>query len=156
MDRREVESALSKALGALQRRERTTAELYGWLIERDIPSHVAEDAIAELAEIGELDDERFAFAFAQDKRDLSGWGGERIEAALIDRQVGRGLAERASAEPRNAELDRAIGLVLARGEDLGDERARARVLSFLTRRGFEYEIAYDAIRDAGRPGSSAA
>ena len=30
------------------------------------------------------------------------------------------------------------------------------MLSFLTRRGFEYELAYDAIRDAARPGSQAA
>jgi regulatory protein len=149
-----LDSALSKALGALQRRERTAVELRAWLIERDVAPEDAEEAIGELVEIGQLDDERFAFAFAQDKRDLSGWGGERIEAALLDRGIGRGLAERACVEPREAELDRATELARSRGEDLGDERARARALSFLTRRGFEYELAYDAIRGAARAPSS--
>lgn len=153
---RELEAALSKALGALQRRERTTVELHAWLTERGVSEALAEEAIAELVEVGELDDERFAQAYAQDKRDLSGWGAERIEAALVDRGLGRALAERAAAEPRDDELARATELALSRGEDLADDRARARVLSFLTRRGFEYDLAYDAIRDATRPGSQAA
>jgi regulatory protein len=153
---RDLDEALSKALGALQRRERTTVELHAWLTERGTPEALAEEVIAELVEIGELDDERFAQAFAQDKRDLSGWGAERIEAALVDRGLGRGLAERAAAEPRDDELSRATELARSRGEDLGDDRGRARVLSFLTRRGFEYELAYDAIRDATKPGAQAA
>ena len=77
--------------------------------------------IAELVEIGELDDERFAYAFAEDKRELSGWGSERIEAALADRGLGRSLAERAAAEPRDAQLERAAPCSRAAGEDLADE-----------------------------------
>lgn len=141
-------TALADAIGALRRRERTVAELHGWLLERDIEEELAGEVVAELVEIGELDDERFAFAFAEDKRALSGWGSERIEAALVDRGLGRSLAERAALEPREAQLDRAAGLVAGRGEDLSDDAARARVLGFLTRRGYEYELAYDAIRRA--------
>ena len=58
--------------------------------------------MAELIELGELDDERFAFAFAEDKRELAGWGAERIEAALLDRGLDRALAERACAERASA------------------------------------------------------
>ncbi len=153
---REVESALTKAIGALRRRERTIAELHAWLLDRGVGAEVAGEAIAELVEVGELDDRRFAFAFADDKRELAGWGGERIEATLLDRGIGRELAQMAAAEPRESELERASELARSRGEDLGDERARARVLAFLTRRGYEYETAYDAIRRAGRAESSAA
>jgi regulatory protein len=152
----ELQSALNAAVGTLQRRERTTAELRAWLLERGTAEEIADEATAELIEIGELDDERFAYAFAEDKRDLSGWGRQRIEAALIDRGIGRDLAERAGSESHEAELERATGLVIARGEDLSQEAARARVLSYLSRRGFEYDLAYDAIRRAGRPESSAA
>lgn len=151
-----VEEALHRALGALRRRERSCAELHEWLRERDFESEACEEAVAELIELGELDDERFAHAFAQDKRDLSGWGAERIEAALLDRRIGRSLAERAAAEPHESELNRATELARARGEDLGDERARARVLAFLTRRGFGYELAYDAVRGAASSDSAAA
>jgi regulatory protein len=151
-----VEQALGRALGALRRRERSCAELYQWLLDRGVEAEIAEDVVAELVEVGELDDERFAFAFAQDKRDLSGWGAERIEAALVERGIARSLAERAGAEPHDSELTRAVDLALARGEDLGDERARARVLSFLIRRGYGYDLAYDAVREAARSDPAAA
>jgi len=153
---RDLQEALGKALGAIRRRERTSAELYRWLIERGRGEELAEAVIAELVELGELDDERFAHAYAADKRDLSGWGAHRIAAALIERGIGSELAERAAAEPREAELERAVGLVEAKGEDLSDERARARALALLTRRGYEYELAYEAVRRAEEPGSRAA
>jgi SOS response regulatory protein OraA/RecX len=151
-----TQEAFGKAVGALRRRERSCAEIHGWLGDRGFEPDICEEVVAELVEIGELDDDRFARAFAADKRELSGWGAERIEAALLDRGIGRALAERAAAEPRREELARATALARARGEDLSDERARSRVLSFLTRRGYGYELAYEAVRDAARPGSAAA
>jgi len=151
-----VEDALGKALAALRRRERSCAELYEWLRERGYGPETCEETVSELTELGELDDERFAFAFAQDKRDLSGWGAERITATLAGRGIGRPLAERAAAEPRESELARAIELARERGEDLADESARARVHSFLARRGFDYELSYDAVRSAAGSDSAAA
>ncbi len=155
-DRAPMQDVLGKALGALRRRERTASELHAWLRERDCDEDLAEDVIAELVELGEIDDERFAFAYAADKRELSGWGAHRIAAALTERGIGPGLAERAASEPREAELERAVELVVAKGEDLADERGRARALSHLTRRGYEYELAYDAVRRAEGNGSRAA
>lgn len=150
MEGREREKALNSAIGAIHRKERTIAELDRWLRERGIEGELVEDVITELVEVGELDDERFAFAYAEDKRDLSGWGAERIEAALVDRGLGRGLAERAAAEPWDAQLNRAVELLATRQDDLAEESERARALSFLTRRGYGYELAYDAIRRSER------
>lgn len=147
-DDRGLQEALGRALGALRRRERSSAELHRWLRERGCGEELAEEVIAELIELGELDDERFAHAYAADKRELSGWGAQRIEAALVERGIGAALAERAAAEPRAAELERAVRLVAARDEDLDDDRARARALSRLTRRGYGYELAYEAVRRA--------
>jgi len=147
-DDRRLQEALGKALGALRRRERSSAELHRWLCERGSDEALAEAVIAELLELGELDDERFAHAYAADKRELSGWGTQRIEAALVERGIGAALAACAATEPREAELERAVRLVAARAEDLGDDRGRARALSHLTRRGYEYELAYEAVRRA--------
>jgi regulatory protein len=156
IDDRELQQALGKALGALRRRERSSAELYAWLIERGCRPELAEDVVAELVELGELDDERFAHAYAADKRDLSGWGTHRIESALIERGIGAAIAERAAAEPREEELGRAIRVVLTKGEDLDDDGSRARALAHLTRRGYDYELAYEAVRRAGESDSRAA
>lgn len=153
---REAEAAFGSAIGALRRRERTVAEMYSWLEERGLPGDVLDEVISELIAVGELDDDRFAYAFAADKRELSGWGSERIEAALVDRGLERSLAESASGEEREGELERAVGLLANRPGALSDEGERARALGFLTRRGYEYELAYDAIRRAEREQSAAA
>lgn len=147
---RERSAAMNAAVGALHRRERTVAELREWMRGRDLDENLVEDVLVELVEVGELDDERFAYAFAADKRELSGWGSERIEATLADRGLERSLAELAASEPRESGLERATGLLRRRGEPIDDEASRTRALSYLTRRGYDYELAHDALRLAAR------
>lgn len=147
---RELETALSAALGTLSRRELTVEEMRGWLLERDFSPALADEVITELGELGELDDERFALGFAADKRDLAGWGSARIAGALLNRGLEPNLVERACAEEREAQVERAAEQLACRGYDLGADPQRARALAFLTRRGYEYELAYDAIRLAER------
>ena len=67
-------TAFELAINALSRKERTVAELRAWLAEREADPDEAEEAIERLIEMGQLDDERYAALFAQDKRELFGWG----------------------------------------------------------------------------------
>ncbi|MGB3098575.1 MAG: regulatory protein RecX [Solirubrobacterales bacterium] len=142
--------AFEAALGSIRRRERSTAEVVDWLAERDFGSEEIEDAVGRLIEIGELDDERFARLFAEDKRELSGWGPERIAGTLRERGIDRHLIEGACADERPEQVERAATLLWQRNSALEDDRDRARALSFLTRRGYDYEVAHDAIRTAER------
>jgi regulatory protein len=48
------------------------------------------------------------------------------------------------------DLARARELLERRGDPLVDERARARALAFLARRGYDSETAYDAVRAVER------
>lgn len=149
-EQRSREVVMTAAVGALRRRERTVAEMHDWLVARDVEVDLIDAALSELIAVGELDDDRFAYGYAADKRELSGWGPERIEAALIDRGLERSLAEAAAREDRDEQLERAVDQVRGRFPSLEDESDRARALSFLSRRGYDYEIAYDAIRRAER------
>lgn len=143
----EFRSAFARALGAIDRRDRTVAELRSWLAEREFSEQLIEAVVEELISIGGLDDERFAFGFAGDKRELSGWGPERIEAVLLSRGIDPGLARRAAAtDDHGAQVERATALLRARGSAYEDDRARARALSFLGRRGYGYDAAYEAVR----------
>jgi regulatory protein len=143
--------AFEAALFALRRKERTTAELAALLEGRGYNPQEVADAIARLAEAGELDDERFARRYSEDKRELRGWGPERIRAALEARGVPSGLAEAAlEADTHEAQVGRARELLEARGRQLGTDGGRARALGFLTRRGYDYETAHEAIRQAIR------
>lgn len=144
MARRDAREA---AIAALDRRDRTVSELVEWLAEREYPPEEVEAAVSELIELGALDDERYAELFADEKRELGGWGPERIAAELTRRGIERSTVERVcAAEGREQQLSRARSLLAGRGETIDDDRARSRALGFLTRRGYDYELAYEAIR----------
>jgi regulatory protein len=148
--------AFERAVEALARKERPAAELAAWLGERGFSQVEIEAAIARLVEVGELDDERFARRYAEDKRDLAGWGAGRIREALLARGLERDLVDRAlSGGAYDAELERAVSLLERRGEVLGDEPGRARALAFLARRGYELELAYEAVRRFEREAAAA-
>jgi regulatory protein len=139
--------AFERAVEALSHKERTAPELGAWLAERGFETAEIEAAVARLVEAGGLDDEEFARRFAADKRELRGWGPARIRDALAGRGVARELIEAAIAgDGRNSQLERAIELLERRGDPPRDEPARARALAFLARRGYDSELAYDAVR----------
>jgi regulatory protein len=144
-----AEEALALALQALARKERSVAEMGVWLRARGVENAEVEQVLEHLLAAGALDDTRFAVRFAEDKRELAGWGGERIRAALAERRVPDADIEAALAADRG-ELERAEALVRDRGIDLGDDRGRGRALALLLRRGYDSEVAYEAVRRAGR------
>jgi regulatory protein len=141
--------AFEVALAALNRKERTTHELMVWLERRGFDGDEVQDAIGRLAEAGELDDERFARRYAEDKRDLSGWGAERIRETLLARGVANATVDGVLAtDSRDDQLNRARELLARRGRPLADNAERQRALDYLARRGYEYEIAYEAVRSS--------
>ncbi len=145
------EKAFESALEALALRERTTAELAAWLLKRGFERADVEDVLDRLVGSGALDDQRFATEFAADKRDLRGWGPERIREALYERGLEPALIEAAVAgESYSQQLARAVELLGRRSEQVFDERSRARALAFLARRGYDSDLAYDAVRAVER------
>lgn len=139
--------AFERAFEALSHKERTAAEVGAWLATRGFEPAEIEAAVGRLVEAGGLDDEQFARRFAEDKRELRGWGPERIRETLAGRGVDRDLIEAALAgDERTSQLERAIDLLDSRGDPPLDEAARARALAFLARRGYTSELAYDAVR----------
>jgi regulatory protein len=137
------------ALAALRRKERTTSELAEWLGRRGFDTADVRAALSRLAAAGELDDERFARRYAEDKRALSGWGAERIREALLAKGVASATVDAVLAEDSHADqLERAGELLARRGRPLTGNAERQRALEFLARRGYDYEIAYEAVRAA--------
>ena len=141
--------AFEAALGALDRKERTAHELALWLKGRGFAMDEIEAALRRLFETEVLDDERFARRYAEDKRDLSGWGPERIREALLDRGVPIDTIEGVLAlDSHGDQLDRAREILIRRARPLDDDADRRRALEYLARRGYDHEIAYQAVRSA--------
>jgi regulatory protein len=136
----------------LGRRDRTVAEVRGHLEAKGAEPEAAEAAIGELIEQGYLDDARYAQRFAEDRRTLDGWGAERIEQRLCHVGVAPELAAHA-AGPAGGEAELAAALALLRRRwprPPADDRERDRALGLLVRRGYELDLAYDAVRAHGR------
>lgn len=154
-----LDRALVLAYRYLNRRERTTNEVRGHLEAKGVEAACTDQAVAALTEQGALDDVRYARLFVQDKRELAQWGADRIRHGLLSRGVDRELAAEALAEQEVAageaapetELDRALSLLRQRyGTPPQDRRERDRALGVLIRKGYEPELALDALAAYGR------
>ena len=142
-----LERALALAYRHLNRRDRTVVEMRRHLGRQALAADVVETAIAILTDQGYVDDARFARLFVEDKRELEQWGNDRIERALVDRGIDRELVARTLGETAQPpELDRALELLRRRFPSPAlDRRERDRALGFLVRKGYDSEIAVDAL-----------
>ena len=145
-----ADELLAKALTALGRKALTESEMRQWLADREVEPEEIERVVGFLTENLALDDRAFATAFANDKRDLAGWGRDRIREVLLRRGVARDLVEEALVGDGESEVERAVRVLDEKGADLGDDRGRQRALGLLARRGYDAEEAYAAIRIARR------
>lgn len=155
-----LEGALQRGYRFLGHRDRTVAEVRKHLQAKGATDEIAEAAVQELLEQGYLDDARFARQFAEDRRRLDAWGSERIERRLGELGVGRdhvaaALAALAGAAQGDSELDAAVGLLRRRFPAPPEtDRDRERALGLLVRRGYDLELAYDAVRAHGHGAAS--
>jgi regulatory protein len=149
-----LQHARELAWRALNRRDHTAAEIARALARKRVEPAVIDSVVGELCEQGYLDDERFAHRFAEDRRRLDGWGAERIERKLLELGVAREhVAAAVGCQDANEELDAAVALLRRRFPDPpATPRDCERALGVLVRKGYELELAHDAIRrHAGAP-----
>jgi regulatory protein len=142
-------SAHEAALRLLSHRQRSENEMRTRLAMRGIEPGAIDDEIERLQRAGLLDDEKFARAWVEDRKRIAPRGRRMLRYELL----GRGI------EPESAELatqevdDRETAIELARS------RARkstamdygtffSKIGGFLRRRGFDYEVAAEAVRVA--------
>jgi regulatory protein len=143
-----LQHALELAYRFLGRRDRTVAEVRERLEAQGVEEAHVDEVIAELTRLGYLDDARYAMRFAEDRRTIDAWGADRIERRL--RAVGvdpaliaTALGERGAAE----ELDAALTVLRRRlPHPPDDDSERERALGILVRKGYDLELAYDAVR----------
>jgi regulatory protein len=139
--------AFARALRDLSGRERTVAEVRARLQAWRLGDAEVETVLERLEIAGAVDDRRFARRFAEDKRELAGWGDARIRAGLERRGVTSQLVEEVLASHDDEdELERAILALERRGGALVNDAERQRALAFLVRRGYDLDLAYDAVR----------
>jgi regulatory protein len=165
-DTGDVGRALGIAYRFINRRERSVAEVRSRLEKAEISEAEISATIDELTQFGYLDDARYAAVFTQDKRTLESWGNDRIARRLRERGVDRDLIEAALAEGGSrgeggssgegdsfsdggagGELERAVALLRQRfPAGPSDQRDRERAFGVLARKGYDSELAAEAVR----------
>ena len=149
-----LQQARDLAWRALNQRDRTVAELARLLAAKRVGAAAIEVVVGELLEQGYLDDDRYAHRFADDRRRLDGWGAERIERRLRVLGVDAELIAAAVAD-QDPQEEREAALALLRRrfpEPPATPRELERALGMLVRKGYELELAHDALRrHAGAP-----
>lgn len=140
--------ALDLAFRYLGQRDRTVAEMRRYLEGKRVDPATIASAVAELGEQGYLDDARYAQRFAEDRRELDHWGAERIERRLVTAGVDRELVAAALAHQAGEdELAAAVALLRRRfPTPPSNDRDRNRALGVLVRKGYESDLAHEAVR----------
>ncbi|MGI8412507.1 MAG: regulatory protein RecX [Solirubrobacteraceae bacterium] len=141
------ERALEVAYRYLNRRDRTQAEVRKHLQGRGFLESAINRVIISLSDHDHLDDVRFARLYAEDKRALEQWGSERIRRGLLARGIEPDLTDATLGdELLEDELHRALDLLRRRFSSLPtDPRERERALGVLARKGYESELALQAL-----------
>ena len=151
----ELDEALGRCYRHLGRREHSVAELRARLRRAGLGPEAIDEALAIVIEQGYLNDERYARLLAEDRRNIDGWGAQRIRARLEAAGIEAELIDETLAGADHAsELAAAAAVLERRGPSpLTNDRERQRAFAMLMRLGFDSEVAYDAIRaiDAGGP-----
>lgn len=147
-----LQHALDLAYRYLGHRDRTVVEMRRHLEAKRVEPDTIDEAVAELGEQGYLDDARFARRFTEDRRTLDGWGDERIERRLVALGLDRDtIAAALAVRDGETELEAALRVLQRRFRTVPEtDRDRERALGFLVRKGYDLELAYDAIRAYGR------
>ena len=148
-----VEHALRAAYSYLNKRERTAAEVGRRLRHEGFSSETIAQTLALLHDEGTLDDHRYARLFIDDKRTLERWGSERIRRALIQRGIDSdtvaAVLDVSGGAPESSsvgERERALALLQSRfPERPRNRRDRDRALGVLLRKGYEPELAVEAL-----------
>lgn len=144
----EPQACMQRCLRLVNYRERSTTQLRDRLTLDGYPESVIESTIERLADLGFVDDARFAGCLVR-MRIAGGWGPNRIRADLRTAGVSDDLAAEALSSCGDSDdLDRA--LVLARRRPPASSRDVARVAAGLLRKGYSADTAWTAARQVYR------
>jgi regulatory protein len=151
------QKAREAALRLLSVRARSEGELADRLARKGFDVDVVGEVIEALRQVGLVDDEAFARAWADERARLRPVGPRRLAGELMEKRIDRQTAERVVDETFAAcpEIELARRAAAAKGrpgrggtatrEEVA--KRRRRLFSFLVRRGFSYEVANTVARE---------
>lgn len=141
---RNFKDPLTYALYLVELRDRSAGEIRDKMQRKGFDKKKITEVIDFLSEKKFLDDKRFAERFVKEKQELQHWGQYRIKTELYKKHISNELIDEVMAgKSDDLELDsahEAADLWRRKNPNCPKEKIYQRLGSFLSRRGFSYEV----------------
>ena len=143
------------AINYLSYRQRSSKEIIDHLIKKGFERVCAEDVTSQLQSARMVNDLEFARAFVHDRLKRKPTGQALLRMQLLAKGITSSMADMVLAELISPQSQQASALQAAKRKirltqyskrSLDEEKRKKRLLDFLLRRGFSYEIALKTIR----------
>lgn len=145
-------NARDHALRLLSIRPRSVREISDRLARKGFERTAVEAVVADLAELGLLDDRKFARDWIENRQHFRPTGAVRLRQELFVKGIDREIADQAVREYKNDADEFPAALDLARRKQklfrkLDADTAKRRLAGFLARRGYESSIVSKVLKE---------
>ena len=155
----EAQRVREAAFRLLAVRARSARELLRRLRQKGFATELIEELIADLQAKGYQSDEEFARQYALEKWTSSGWGPARVRQALAEKGIAPDLRDRIIGEVyEETDLPQAVLPLAAKRwratENLPEATRKRRLIGFLQRRGYNWEVIQSVMAEIERGSGS--
>jgi recX family len=148
----DIERAKSRAINYISGKLKTKYEVRLKLKEKDFTEDIIDEVINILEKEEYLNDRLYCEVFIEDKKQLNGYGKNKIKSLLIQKGVSKSVFEDFLDEfEYEEEFDNALKMGIKKLNLLSNEedvfKKKQKLINYLAYRGFSFDVINDVLRE---------
>ncbi len=148
----DIERAKSRAINYISGKLKTKYEVRLKLKEKDFTEDIIDEVINILEKEEYLNDRLYCEVFIEDKKQLNGYGKNKIKSLLIQKGVSKSVFEDFLEEfEYEEEFDNALKMGIKKLNLLSNEedifKKKQKLINYLAYRGFSFDVINDVLRE---------
>ena len=148
----DIERAKSRAINYISGKLKTKYEVRLNLTEKDFTEDIIDEVINILEKEEYLNDRLYCEVFIEDKKQLNGYGKNKIKSLLIQKGISKSVFEDFLDEfEYEEEFDNALKMGIKKLNLLSNEedvfKKKQKLINYLAYRGFSFDVINDVLRE---------
>lgn len=148
----DIERAKSRAINYISGKLKTKYEVRLKLTEKDFTEDIIDEVIDILEKEEYLNDRLYCEVFIEDKKQLNGYGKNKIKSLLIQKGISKSVFEDFLDEfEYEEEFDNALKMGIKKLNLLSNEedifKKKQKLINYLVYRGFSFDVINDVLRE---------
>lgn len=148
----DIERAKSRAINYISGKLKTKYEVRLKLTEKDFTEDIIDEVINILEKEEYLNDRLYCEVFIEDKKQLNGYGKNKIKSLLIQKGISKSVFEDFLDEfEYEEEFDNALKMGIKKLNLLSNEedvfKKKQKLINYLAYRGFSFDVINDVLRE---------